>query len=108
MRSEGYLLVALSLATIVLVFIRRSWAARILQVVLLLAAAEWVFTAINLIEARRALGADYVRAAGILLAVALVNVIAAALYRTPRLARRYRLVREPESSADAKTSAQGA
>ncbi len=81
-----------TLVLLVLLFIRRAWAARVLQLALLLAAAEWMLTAIQVVQVRMARGDDYLRAAIILLAVAAVNLLAAFLFRSSRLATRYRLI----------------
>ncbi len=95
LRSGSLPLVAISLLMIGLVFVKRAWAARTLQVVLVLAALEWVFATLNLIQERQAEGRDWARGAMILIIVALVNVFAAFLYRSSTLAKRYRLISVP-------------
>ena len=80
----------LSLAVAALVFVPRRWAAWLLQTVLLFGAVEWVRTTVVLVTMRQAMGLPSGRLAIILGAVALLSVLAAALYQRPRLRRRFR------------------
>ena len=72
-----------------LLTLRRRWMAKTAQVVLILAALEWVFTTQARIDDCLATGHDWHRSAIILLAVAAVNLVAAALFQTRTLRRRY-------------------
>jgi hypothetical protein len=55
---------------------RHALALRVTQILLILAAAEWVRTALFITTLRMQAGAAWQRAAGILLAVALLNLVA--------------------------------
>lgn len=84
LRWGGPGLVLPILLAIVLVFIRRVWAARALQAILGLACLEWLRTAWVLAVERQAAGVPYLRMLAILLAVAAFTAGAAWLAE-PRL-----------------------
>ena len=85
------LLLLVSLAMIALLFVRRAWAARIIQVYLLLGSIEWIRTLIFRILERKTLGEPYIRFGFILGTVALVTAGSALMFRTARLRERFRL-----------------
>jgi hypothetical protein len=87
-RSEP-LPVMLCLAMLCLLFVRRPWASRALQVALLLAAGEWIRTALALVPARRAMGEPWERMAAILGIVAAVALLSALAFELPALRRRH-------------------
>ena len=93
-RSEP-LPVMLCLAMLWLLFVRRPWASRALQVALLLAAGEWIRTALALVPARRAMGEPWERMAAILGIVAAVAFLSALALELPGLRRRYGRLRRP-------------
>jgi hypothetical protein len=68
-----------------LLWVRRPWAARVLQVVLLLAAVEWLLTAAGLAQMRLRHGEPYLRLVLILGAVTAFTLLAAYLFQRPRL-----------------------
>jgi hypothetical protein len=87
---RGALLPMLScLALVPLMGVRRPWAARTLQVALLLAALEWGRTLAALVPARRAAGSPWERPAVILAAVGLVALLSALAFELPALRRRF-------------------
>lgn len=69
-----------------LLAVRRAWAVRTVQLVLLVGVVEWLRTLSVLVAARRALGTPWTRMAVILAAVALVTA-AGALLLQPLAAR---------------------
>jgi hypothetical protein len=75
--AGAIVLAILPLLLIGLLFVRRWWAARILQFVLAVATIEWVLTAITLARLRAAHGEPYVRLVAILGTVALFTALAA-------------------------------
>jgi hypothetical protein len=79
LRSGVLPLVALGLAFPLLLAVRRRWATVVVQLALLLAAAEWTRTLGAFYQVRRADGAPWVRMAVILGAVALIAVASAIL-----------------------------
>lgn len=89
---------AVCLAAIGLLWVRRPWAARVLQVALALGAIEWVLTAVTRSQWRIAHGQPYVRLIAILGAVAVVTVLAALAFQHPALARRFGLGRPVDRS----------
>ena len=85
LRAGNALLVALVLATIALLAVRRGWAARAIQVVLVLGAVEWGWTIFRLASERSAAGQPYLRMVLILGAVTIVTVLSATVFRSARL-----------------------
>jgi hypothetical protein len=84
-------MVAVSLAFPALLLIRRPWAARGVQVGLLLGAIEWFWTLSTLARQRIASGEPWLRLALILGTVALLTAASALVFRSEKLRRRYRL-----------------
>jgi len=84
--------VALSLAPVALLFVPRPWAARLVQAVLLLGAAEWAHTLYTLVQVRLAQGLPATRMAIILGAVFAMTVASVLLFETQTLKRIYRRV----------------
>jgi hypothetical protein len=78
-------------ALLALLAVPRAWAARVVQIALLLGAVEWVWTTVGFVRQRMALDAPWMRLAIILGAVAAFAVLAAALFQTRRLKARYAL-----------------
>ncbi|HOT01863.1 MAG TPA: hypothetical protein PLY66_12735 [Acidobacteriota bacterium] len=76
-RADQWSLLAVSLAAPLLLALPGRWPVRLLQVLLLGAAAEWVRTAARLTAGRMAAGEPWLRLVVILAAVAAVTVIAA-------------------------------
>jgi uncharacterized membrane protein HdeD (DUF308 family) len=85
LRADARLVAVLSAAVPCLLAVRRSWAPRVVQLVLLAATVEWIRTAIVLVHDRRAAGAPWRRMVTILLAVAGVTLWAA--LSAPRASR---------------------
>ena len=90
-RAANGPLAAASIALIALLALPRAWVARLVQLALLLAAAEWAWTALLFVQQRVAFDRPWLRLALILGGVALVSVASALVFRHPRLARRYAL-----------------
>jgi hypothetical protein len=93
MRYGNWVGVFLFLALTALLFVRQAWVARLMQVVLVLGAFEWVRTLYELVQVRAAHGQPYVRMTLILAAVAAVTFCSALLFQLPMLKRIYRLDR---------------
>ena len=89
---DGYLLmVAFSLAVPFVLLVGRTWAARAVQVLLIIAAGEWIRTTIGLVTARQEEGQDYLRLAVILGAVTLLTLGSTFVFHSHTLKHRYRL-----------------
>jgi hypothetical protein len=74
--------VAVSLALIGLLFVRSAWAARVIQVALVLGAAEWAHTLYELMQIRLAQGAPAARLAAIIGSVIVITLASALLFQT--------------------------
>ena len=83
-----------SLVLIALLIVRRPWVARLMQVVLILGALEWVRTLYELAQVRAAYGQPFTRMIVILGVVAAVTFCSALLFQSPALKRIYRLDRQ--------------
>ena len=91
LRYQNWLGVAAALVLIGLLLVRRPWVARLAQLALVLSAAEWVWTTLQLVDLRAAHGQPYTRMAIILSVVALWTLLSALLFQLPALKRVYRL-----------------
>ena len=78
---------------IALLFVRRAWVARLVQVVLVLGAFEWARTLYELTQVRAAHGQPFVRMALVLGAVVAITFCSALLFQSPALKKIYRLDR---------------
>ena len=91
MRYGNEIGVFFSLALIALLFLRRPWVARVVQVALVLGALEWIRTLQGLVQVRTALGEPTTRMVIILGSVALVTLASALLFQSTTLKKVYRL-----------------
>ncbi len=91
--NRGLLLAALCL--LVLMFVRRPWAARIIQLGLLLGTLEWLHTLLVLMTVRMQAGEPFARLTIILGSVAAVSAASTLLFRTRRLRRRFGFTARP-------------
>ncbi len=82
-----------SLVLIALLIVRRPWVARLMQVVLILGALEWVRTLYELAQVRAAHGQPFTRMIVILGVVVVVTFCSALLFQLPVLKKIYRLDR---------------
>ncbi len=89
LRAGAAILIPLVLFSLGLLFIKHGLVARFFQLFLTLVAGQWVLFAIFLAHERQADGKDWVRMVVILCSVAVFTFIAALLFETPPLARRY-------------------
>ena len=80
-----------SLVLIILLFVRRAWVARMVQVILVLGALEWVRTLYELAQWRAAQGEPATRMVIILGVVAAVTFGSALLFQAKTLKKIYRL-----------------
>jgi hypothetical protein len=88
-RGAEYALVTASLLVPLLLFLRQPWVPRLIQLVLLLAAAEWVHTLWQIAQLRMQLGLPWERMAYILSAVALFTALSALVFFSRPLRQRY-------------------
>jgi hypothetical protein len=78
------------LLVVALLAVPRRWAARLVQLALVLGALEWVRTLLHLVAARSAAGQPIARLIVILACVASLTALSALAFRTARLRQRYR------------------
>lgn len=78
------------LVLIGLLFLRKAWVPRVLQVALLLASFEWAHTLYTIAQARAALGAPMTRLVIILGTVIAVTAVSALLFESKTMKRIYR------------------
>jgi hypothetical protein len=84
-------LVVVALLVPFLLLIRRAWAARSIQLLLLLGALEWIRSMFGYIEVRKMIGEEWGRLAIILVAVALLTACSGLVFRGKSLKKRYKL-----------------
>jgi hypothetical protein len=80
-----------SLGALALLFVRRPWAARAVQLVLVLGTLEWVRATVVLTGERMSEGLAYGRMVAILGVVAVVSAASVLAFRSRALRHRYRL-----------------
>lgn len=85
LRSGSFVMVAIVFLVLGLLFVRRPWAARTVQVALLLGAVEWVRTLVRLAAWRAQEGQPALRLVLILGGVALLTGLSALVFRAVRL-----------------------
>ncbi len=83
--------VAASLMLIGLLFVRKAWVARLVQLALVLGAIEWLRTLFLLAQMRAAMGQPATRMTIILGTVAAVTFCSAFLFQSTRLKKIYKL-----------------
>jgi hypothetical protein len=89
LRAGNSALLLASLSLIALMFVRRAWAARAIQVGLLLGTLEWLRTLLFLVAVRKQAGEPFVRLAVILGAVAAVTGASALVLQTRALRQHF-------------------
>jgi hypothetical protein len=95
-RSGLFPLTILCLAIPLVLFIRKPLVARIMQIVLLLGAVEWIRSMIGYIEIRNSTGEDWGRLAVILITVSLLTACSGLVFRGKHLRKRYGLEKSGE------------
>ena len=74
-----------------LLYFTRPWSPRILQILLLLSAVEWVRTLVYLVQLRQDLGMDWTRLAIILGGVSLFTAASALVFQHREIRKKYGL-----------------
>ena len=93
MRYQNLIGVFGSLGLIALLFVRRPWVARLIQIILVFGALEWARTLYLLVQVRVATGQPVTRMVIILGLVVLITFCSALLFQSAVLKRVYRLDR---------------
>ncbi len=89
LRGGGLVIAVGVLGLLALLAVRRPWVARLMQVVLVLGALEWIRTLVTLTMHRSEQGQPFLRMMLILGLVAAVTLISAWLFETRRMRRIY-------------------
>ncbi|MFZ4437916.1 MAG: hypothetical protein ACOYOS_05765 [Syntrophales bacterium] len=89
LRSGPIILVLLCLIVPLTLFVRRIWAVRVVQLFLLLGAAEWLRTLIVLVRDRQAQGEPWLRLVIVLGTVAAFTAVAALILQARRVRDHY-------------------
>jgi len=73
-----------------LMFIKKPWVPRLLQIILVLGALEWVRTVFSLIKIRNETGESWTRMAIILFVVGLFTLLSALVFERPTVKKIYK------------------
>jgi len=90
-RADINILALTSLIIPVLMFIKRPVIVRIIQIALILGAAEWVRATFEYVEIRKAVGEDYIRLIIILAFVTLFTLSSALLFQSKKMKTLYKI-----------------
>ncbi len=90
-RAGLFPFVIVSFGVPLLLLIRKPWAARTIQVLLLLGALEWIRAMMGYIEIRKTIGDDWGRLAIILITVSLLTALSGLVFRRKSLKKLYHL-----------------
>ncbi len=93
LRTGLYFIVVLIIALPFILFIKKIWAARIIQLLLIIASLEWIRTIIVSVEERQAYGEQWTRLAIILIAVAIFTACSSFVFLFKSLKIRYKLLK---------------
>ncbi len=88
-RAGQTVIVILLLALLLLLLVRNAWVPRVIQLVLVLSAFEWLRVLFAIASVRMHMGEPWLRMAFILGAVALFTALSGLVFRTAALRARY-------------------
>ncbi len=88
-RAGQSVLVLLALIVPLVLFVRRPWAVRIVQIELIVGAIEWIRTTVILAMARESLGQPWSRLVVILGSVTLLTLLSVFVFEADSLRKRY-------------------
>ena len=94
MRAGNLVFGALSMSLLFSLFFRHPYIARIIQVVLVLGAMEWIRTAVEMVSLRLDYGQPWIRLVSILGTVALFTLLSASVFFLKSLKERYKITME--------------
>ena len=89
LRGDQLVLMLITCAAPLLLLVRRTWATRLLQAILIIGALEWVRTTLQIQAVRIEQGRDWQRMATILYSVAAFTFVSALVFFLPPLRRHY-------------------
>jgi hypothetical protein len=88
-RGGNLFVVAVVIAMLFLLLLKKPWVAWLFQLILVVGAAEWVRTLLEILHRRQAMGEPWKRMAIILGAVAVITAASALVFRMRALRERY-------------------
>jgi hypothetical protein len=91
LRTGLYFIVILIIAIPFLLFIKKMWVARTIQILLVLASLEWIRTITVSIEERLSFGEDWTKLALILGSVAIFTALSSLMFLFRSIKKRYNL-----------------
>ncbi len=94
-RAGLAVLVIIILISPFVLFVRKPWAVRIIQMELVLGGLEWIRAIFNFVQIRQAHGMPWTRLAVILGAVSLITFASALVFRSRSLKERYGIEGKP-------------
>ncbi len=98
-RANQYGLAVACLLLPLLLLIRRRWVVRVMQVLLILGAIEWIETTLRIVHMRQAHGAPWTRLMIILGTVALFTALSALVFENRKLKQLYRSLGASDGSS---------
>jgi len=90
-RADSNIIAVLILIMPFLLFIKKAFIARIIQIALIAGAAEWIKAMFYYIDIRKETGEDWTRLAIILSAVSLFTLLSALIFQTKSMKKIYKL-----------------
>ena len=97
LRAGQSILVTASLLLIIPLLLRNAWVPRLIQLVLVLGAVEWLRTLYNVAQIRMDMGMPWTRMALILGGVALFTALSGLVFRSEGLRKKYSAGPQPPS-----------
>ncbi|MBT3251504.1 MAG: hypothetical protein HN729_04490 [Candidatus Marinimicrobia bacterium] len=88
-RSGNMIFVAVCLLMPFILFVRKTWTPKVVQIFLILASAEWLWTAYTSMIERMQYGVSWGRMVIILVTVALVTFLSSLVFRSKTLMNHY-------------------
>lgn len=90
-RAGSPVLSILCLLIPLLLFIKRTWVARLIQILLIIGSIEWIRSIFTYVNTRQAFGEPYIRLIIILGIIALFTGLSALVFKNSTLKERYNL-----------------
>jgi hypothetical protein len=100
LRAENMLVVAILIASLVLLLVKRPWIVRVIQTILILGAIEWLLTLSELMSRRIEMGQPYMRLVAIIGSVAFLTAVSGLAFRSESLRNRYGMNRTDTSTEE--------
>jgi hypothetical protein len=97
LRAGQMVFAVVLLSLLLLLLLRKAWVPRVMTLVLILAAVEWLYTIFNVAQMRISLGMPWMRMAIILGVVALFTALSSLVFRSEALRARFSDVKQSET-----------